>query len=90
MCSQPVTLSRSGGKVGPALDIHRRTCVRIRGMDKRKHYWNGRWGRLARHDLMIYEDAGLWRVEHRTGGVEGRSRWDEFEDEDAALANFAT
>jgi hypothetical protein len=54
-------------------------------MDKRKHYWNGRWGRLARHDLMIYEDAGLWRVEHRTGGVEGRSRWDEFDDEDAAL-----
>ena len=68
-----------------AVDIYPRTCVRIRGMDKRKHYWNGRWGRLARHDLFVYEDAGRWRVEHRTGGVEGRSQWDEFDDEDAAL-----
>jgi hypothetical protein len=53
-------------------------------MDKRKHYWNGRWGRLARHDVLLYEDGGLWRVEHRTGGVEGRSTWAEFTTREAA------
>lgn len=54
-------------------------------MEKRKHYWNGRWGRLARQDVLLYEDAGRWTVEHRTGGVEGRSRRTEFDHEDAAL-----
>jgi len=55
------------------------------GVEKRKHYWNGRWGRLARHDLMVYEDGGQWFVEHRLGGAEGRSTWHEFPAEDAAL-----
>ncbi len=55
------------------------------GMEKRKHYWNGRWGRLARLDVLLYEDGGLWRVERRTGGVEGRSEWSEFNDADRAL-----
>jgi hypothetical protein len=54
-------------------------------MDKRKHYWNGRWGRLARHDVLVFEDGGHWLVESRIGGTEGRSRWFEFEQEDAAL-----
>jgi len=54
-------------------------------MEKRKHFWNGRWGRLARHDVLLYEDAGLWAVEHRVGGVEGRVRRQEFEQEDGAL-----
>jgi hypothetical protein len=54
-------------------------------MEKRKHYWNGRWGRLARRDIVLFEDAGLWTVEVRTGGVEGRSQMIEYEDEDAAL-----
>jgi hypothetical protein len=54
-------------------------------MEKRKHYWNGRWGRLARHDVLLFEDAGRWSVEHRIGGTEGRSAWAEFDDEDAAL-----
>jgi len=54
-------------------------------MEKRKHYWNGRWGRLARHDVLLYEDGGQWMVEHRTGGVEGRTQWAEYVDEDAAL-----
>lgn len=54
-------------------------------MEKRKHYWNGRWGRLARQDVLLYEDAGEWTVEHRIGGVEGQSRRLEFSHEDAAL-----
>lgn len=54
-------------------------------MEKRKHFWNGRWGRLARVDIVLYEDAGRWIVEERTGGVEGRSVMTEFDNEDAAL-----
>jgi hypothetical protein len=54
-------------------------------MEKRKHLWNGRWGRLARVDVILYEDAGRWIVEHRTGGVEGRASMIEFASEDTAL-----
>ena len=54
-------------------------------MEKRKHYWNGRWGRLARVDVLLYEDGGRWLVEELTGGVEGRSVMEEFDQEDAAL-----
>ena len=54
-------------------------------MEKRKHYWNGRWGRIARIDILLYEDAGQWTVERRVGGPEGRSRLAEFDQEDAAL-----
>ena len=54
-------------------------------MEKRKHYWNGRWGRIARVDVLLYEDAGEWTVERRIGGVEGRSQRAEFTDEHAAL-----
>jgi hypothetical protein len=55
------------------------------GMEKRKHYWNGRWGRIARHDVLLYEDGGAFMVEHRRGGTEGRSAWTEHADEDSAL-----
>jgi hypothetical protein len=54
-------------------------------MEKRKHYWNGRWGRIARLDVLLYEDGGEWSVERRVGGVEGRSQIIECADEDAAL-----
>ena len=54
-------------------------------MEKRKHYWNGRWGRIARLDILVFEDAGQWTVERRVGGAEGRSVVVEFDDEDAAL-----
>jgi hypothetical protein len=54
-------------------------------MDKRKHYWNGRWGRLARRDVLLFEDAGQWLVEDRVGGAEGRSRRMDFDKEDEAL-----
>lgn len=53
-------------------------------MEKRGHYWNGRWGRLARLDVVLYEDAGRWVVEQRVGGVEGRITATEFDGEEAA------
>ena len=40
---------------------------------------------MARHDVLLYEDAGYWRVEHRIGGSEGWTRWYEHDDEDGAL-----
>jgi hypothetical protein len=54
-------------------------------MEKRKHYWNSRWGRVARQDILVFEDAGRWMVEARDGGPEGRSRLFELPDEDAML-----
>jgi hypothetical protein len=54
-------------------------------MERRKHWWNSRWGRLARRDVIVYEDGARWWVEAREGGAEGRSRWLECADEDAAL-----
>ena len=54
-------------------------------MERRKHWWNGTWGRLARRDVYLYEDAGKWWVEAREGGAEGRSRWYDYPDEMDAL-----
>jgi hypothetical protein len=54
-------------------------------MERRKFWWNGKWGRLARRDVMLWEDGGVWWVEAREGGPEGRSRWIEHETEEAAL-----
>jgi hypothetical protein len=54
-------------------------------MEQRKHYWNGRWGSLARHDVFLREDAGVWVIEDREGGPDGRSRYYEHHEEDAAL-----
>jgi hypothetical protein len=54
-------------------------------VEKRKHYWNGRWGRLARRDVLLFADGGRWRVEHRVGGAEGRSQWTDFDHEDDAF-----
>jgi hypothetical protein len=54
-------------------------------MERRRHWWNGTWGRLVRRDLYIYEDGGTWLVEARLGGGDGRSRWFDYADEDAAL-----
>jgi hypothetical protein len=54
-------------------------------MEKRAHYWNGSWGRLARHDVLVYEDGGEWTVENRLGGAEGRSTWTSYASEEAAL-----
>jgi hypothetical protein len=44
---------------------------------RRRHWWNGHWGRIARRDIVLSEDDkdGHLVVEAREGGVEGQSRW---------------
>jgi hypothetical protein len=49
-----------------------------------RHFWNGRWGRLARHGA-LREDAGRGQVEDRRGGAEGKSGRFEYDNEDAAV-----
>lgn len=53
-------------------------------MEQRKHWWNGKWGRLARRDVYLRADADQWYVEQRAGGAEGVSRFFEFDTEEAA------
>jgi len=53
-------------------------------MEQRKHWWNGKWGRLARRDVFLRTDGDRWYVEQRAGGAEGISRFYEYGDEDAA------
>ncbi len=54
---------------------------------RRRHWWNGKWGRLARRDVLLYldDETQTWTVEAREGGVEGGSRWWELDREDDAL-----
>ena len=53
-------------------------------MEQRKHWWNGKWGRLARRDVFLRTDGDRWYVEQRAGGAEGTSRFFEYGDEDDA------
>ena len=53
-------------------------------MEQRKHWWNGKWGRLARRDVYLRADADQWFVEQRAGGAEGVSRFYEYDSEDQA------
>jgi hypothetical protein len=57
-------------------------------MEQRKHWWNGKWGRLARRDVYLRTDADQWYVEQRTGGAEGVSRFYEFDNEDEAYGRI--
>ena len=54
-------------------------------MERRKYWWNGKWGRLARRDVLLYEDGGQWWVEAREGGAEGRGIMRDYPDEDTAM-----
>ena len=38
-----------------------------------------------RADVYLFEDGGTWLVEGREGGADGRSKWYDFDNEDAAL-----
>lgn len=51
-----------------------RTVVRVE--QRKRHWWNGKWGRLARRDVLLYQDdkTSRWSVEARDGGVEGERR----------------
>ncbi|GIH20923.1 hypothetical protein [Rugosimonospora africana] len=54
---------------------------------RRRHWWNGKWGRIARRDVFLSLDdgTGLWWVEAREGGAEGRQVRQEFDCEPDAL-----
>lgn len=54
-------------------------------MEQRKHWWNGKWGRIARKDVFLRVNGDTWHVEARAGGAEGASRFFEFGGEDEAL-----
>jgi len=54
-------------------------------MEQRRHWWNARWGRIARRDVYLRVDGDRWFVEARDGGPDGSSRWWELGDEDRAL-----
>ena len=54
-------------------------------MEQRKHWWNGKWGRIARKDIFLRVSGDQWYVEQRTGGADGVSTFVEFDSEDAAL-----
>jgi hypothetical protein len=53
--------------------------------ETRKQWWNGHWGRIVRKDVLIHVDGDAWLVEARDGGAEGRSRFLDAENEDAAV-----
>jgi hypothetical protein len=59
-------------------------------MEQRKHWWNGKWGRLARRDVYLRNDADQWYVEQRAGGAEGISRFYEYDSEDEAYEAIRT
>jgi hypothetical protein len=44
------------------------------GMVRERWWWNGKWGRIARRDVMIHRDDVVFYVVARSGGAEGRSR----------------
>jgi hypothetical protein len=53
---------------------------------RRRHWWNGKWGRLARRDVLLYHDdeSGRLSVEAREGGADGDSLgWDLAREPDA-------
>ncbi|GGJ75510.1 hypothetical protein GCM10010123_01860 [Pilimelia anulata] len=39
----------------------------------RRHWWNGKWGRLARRDIFIRQTPSGVELELREGGYDGRS-----------------
>ena len=39
-----------------------------------RHWWNGRWGRIARRDIYLRAEGDRYAVEAREGGAEGTTR----------------
>ena len=68
-----------------ALDGFEQAFYKIARVERVAWWWNRKWGRLARRDVMIYYDgAGHWQVQAREGGVEGRFQHQDFTDESQA------
>lgn len=43
-------------------------------MAVQRQWWNKRWGRLTRRDVLIHYQPEKWQVEAREGGPEGKTR----------------
>lgn len=54
-----------------------------------RHWWNGRWARVARRDVYLWPADDGWRVEVRRGGPGGRLRLRTFATECEALTWIA-
>jgi hypothetical protein len=54
-------------------------------VERRRHWWNGRFAKPSRRDVFLWRDDGRWHVEARRGGLDRRSRLFAFDDEAAAL-----
>ena len=51
-----------------------------------RHWWNGRWGRIARRDVYLRAEGDKYVVEAREGGADGATRtWRPPTEEDALL-----
>ena len=54
--------------------------------DDPRHWWNGRWGRIARCDVYLRRECDHCVVEARAGGADGETRiWYPPTEEDALL-----
>ncbi|MEU4243106.1 hypothetical protein [Actinoplanes sp. NPDC026619] len=42
--------------------------------DDSRHWWNGRWGRIARRDIHLRAEGDRYVVEAREGGADGTTR----------------
>ncbi len=58
---------------------------------RRQHWWNGKWGRLARRDVFLTQDdvSGHFWVEAREGGADGSRVRQEYDCEPDALRYIA-
>ncbi len=54
-------------------------------MERRKHWWNGRFANPARRDVFLWNANGHWHVEASRGSLNQRSRQFAFDNEMAAL-----
>jgi hypothetical protein len=54
-------------------------------MERRKHWWNGRFANPARRDVFLWNDNGDWCVEASRGSLKRRYRQFAFDNEMAAL-----
>jgi hypothetical protein len=54
-------------------------------VERRTHWWNGRFANVARRDIYLWQDHGRWQVEARRGGIDRRGRLFAFEDRATAL-----
>jgi len=54
--------------------------------DDPRHWWNGRWGRIARCDVYLRAEGDRYAVEAREGGADGTTRtWYPPTEKDALL-----